>query len=174
MKKMFIVKTDESGCTKYDLSPDEMVLPATMETALGNPINRDILVTCVVVPEGWRLVTEEEKKKYKKPECAKYWSEGAKEFVSTPFDAKHWENDTIYIVPEDSVFESEWVTPTDEDAKMRPEVKVRDYDNQPWETWKLVAVVDGYMPFVTNHKGLSAQWRQCRMKASLRNKGEKK
>ena len=105
MKKTFVCRTNKNGCTRIDLSPDGIVLPASIDEVLGNPENRDIIVMCIVVPEGWRAVTEEEKKIYNKPICAKYWD---KDFLLVADRGVFYE-DAVYIVPEDFKFEPVYV-----------------------------------------------------------------
>ena len=65
----------------------------------------------------------------------------------------------------------EWVTPTDEDAKGRPEVEVYDHEGD-WDscgmTFKLLFIdVDGRF-WTKNQEGSVQDWRHCRMKKELR------
>ena len=58
----------------------------------------------------------------------------------------------------------EWVTPTDEDAKRRPQVQVSSDESYDKEM-TLVAVTHGIHPFVCiNGRGESMNWKHCRMK----------
>jgi len=61
----------------------------------------------------------------------------------------------------------EWITPTDEDAKQRPECEVRDCDNHEWKKRKLIYVrpyAHSY-PFVTDFQGQGeCCWSQCRIR----------
>lgn len=53
--------------------------------------------------------------------------------------------------------------PTDEDAKQRPTVMVRDYEAAEWKARVLLAVTDRSFPFVAGGSGHdSAPWRYCR------------
>jgi hypothetical protein len=60
----------------------------------------------------------------------------------------------------------EWIVPTDEHAKQRPECEVRDKETGLWWTKRtLLAVYESPAPFVTVTKGGAlAQWRQCRIR----------
>jgi hypothetical protein len=61
-----------------------------------------------------------------------------------------------YRVPVDRI-------PTDEDAKQRPTVMVRDYETAEWKARSLLAVTDRSFPFVAGGSGYdSAPWRLCR------------
>jgi hypothetical protein len=69
----------------------------------------------------------------------------------------------------------EWITPTDEDAKSRPTVQVRDSADLAWVERELIAVttattgvrpntyVDHYITFAGD-KSRTQFWAQCRMK----------
>jgi len=61
-----------------------------------------------------------------------------------------------YRVPIDRI-------PTDEDARQRPTVMVRDYETAEWKARSLLAVTDRSFPFVAGGSGYdSAPWRLCR------------
>jgi hypothetical protein len=61
-----------------------------------------------------------------------------------------------YRVPVDRI-------PTDEDAKGRPTVMVRDYETAEWKARSLLAVTDRSFPFVAGGSGYDcAPWRLCR------------
>ena len=83
---------------------------------------------------------------------------------------------TCKVMPEDWEPKPKWVTPTDEDAKMRPEVKVKDFKEKAvqWhKNAKLLAVIEeASKPFIVLFEGQSipTEWGYCRMKASLRKK----
>jgi hypothetical protein len=69
----------------------------------------------------------------------------------------------MYPIVEEVV--PEWITPTDEDAKQRPECEVRDSDTEHWWTKRiLLAVIDGSSPFVTIANSNPARWQQCRIR----------
>ena len=64
-------------------------------------------------------------------------------------------------------------TPTDEDARSRPQVEVRDADSEKWRPATLLAVretqlssqdIDGDYTFVTARDASVEFWHQCRMK----------
>jgi hypothetical protein len=61
----------------------------------------------------------------------------------------------------------EWITPTDEHAKQRPECEVRDNDDHEWKERTLVYVrphKHAY-PFVTDTAGHGeCCWKQCRIR----------
>jgi hypothetical protein len=61
----------------------------------------------------------------------------------------------------------EWITPTDEHAKARPECEVRDSDKGEWVERTLVSVqlCRGFYTFATvNDKGDVCTWKQCRIR----------
>ena len=64
----------------------------------------------------------------------------------------------------------EWVTPTDEDAKGRPEVEVKIQHSHPWrrEEEYLLAVSDAETYFTIDKDGSVTEWEICRMKKELR------
>jgi len=60
----------------------------------------------------------------------------------------------------------EWITPTDEDAKQRPECEVRDHTHHNWESFhKLIAVRDGSHPFITvSNSNVLTRFCYCRVR----------
>jgi hypothetical protein len=59
--------------------------------------------------------------------------------------------------------EFEWVEPTDEDAKQRPEVEVKDFCDSEWQKKTLVFVGETYWTIsATGCEPL--EWDECRMK----------
>jgi len=56
----------------------------------------------------------------------------------------------------------EWIIPTDEDAKRRPMVQVRDDEDQEWIAATLYGVCNDQ--FITNPTKCGMVWSQCRMK----------
>jgi hypothetical protein len=68
----------------------------------------------------------------------------------------HTETNRVYSVAKDRI-------PTDEDARQRPTVMVRDYETAEWKARSLLAVTDRGFPFVAGGPGYdSAPWRLCR------------
>ena len=83
------------------------------------------------VGEGYRRATEADKDRRDLEFCSKTgggWQH-RKSFHGAPLDP-----DYHYRVPIDRI-------PTDEDAKQRPTVMVRDADGQPWKERRMVAVL---------------------------------
>lgn len=162
MKATLVLKMDENG------KSENRHVVTVIENWYDYPANREILVFTALVPLGWRTVEPWEKKKYKKPSCAKYWDDRYNRFSRVSDDV--WFCDAnIYIVPENFEFEEEWVTPTDEDAKRRPKVEVRDNDNDVWHTPHTLLAVHNEMFIAMNDtNGHVYTWPCCRMKASLR------
>ena len=110
--------------------------------------NNSIIVAQYYTLEGYRLVTDSEKRKYDKPKCAMYWdSELSKTFRKV--DATEWEKDTKYFVPYDYEFSKEI---TDEIARTRPEVLVWDNNEKYKVERTLIAVIEKEYPFVTVNK----------------------
>lgn len=60
----------------------------------------------------------------------------------------------------------EWITPTDEDAKQRPMVEVRDRETDRWQAGQLLAVIHREMPFIAfiTKTKVAAGWGYCRMR----------
>jgi len=89
------------------------------------------------IGEGYRLATEEEKDRRdrnhwdQQSECWYYSKTGS-------YDAN-----ITYRVPIDRI-------PTDEDARQRPTVMVRDNDKQSWEKQTLLAVAGNFDKFITS------------------------
>jgi hypothetical protein len=105
------------------------------------------------IGEGYRLATEADKNR----RDLEFWSrigggwQHRKTIHGTPLDP-----DYHYRVPVDRI-------PTDEDAKQRPTVMVRDYETAEWKARSLLAVTDRSFPFITGGSGYdSAPWRLCR------------
>ena len=63
----------------------------------------------------------------------------------------------------------EWITPTDEHAKQRPECEVRDYEGEAWQKGRtLIRVRDGdsmSSKFLTDTNDCAvATWKHCRIR----------
>jgi hypothetical protein len=58
----------------------------------------------------------------------------------------------------------EWITPTDEHAKLRPECEVRNLDSSRWNPVMLVRVNRSSRPFVCECDNIVSHWEQCRIR----------
>jgi hypothetical protein len=102
----------------------------------------------VIVPEGWRVVD------FGSPRDAHLLPDGS---IGGGYSAE-------YQVPIlDRI--AEWMTPTDEDAKRRPQVQVRNADGA-WESAILLGVEDCIAPFVARPYRVNKTlfYEKCRMK----------
>ena len=106
------------------------------------------------VGDGYRVATEADKDR----RDLGFWSRIGGGWVArqtiygTPLDP-----DYHYRVPIDRI-------PTDEDAKGRPTVMVRDRDDQNWRPVTLLAVRNGSLAFVANTpSNLLSSWAQARL-----------
>ena len=105
------------------------------------------------VGEGYRLATKSDVGR----RDLEFWSKTGggwqhrKSFRGAPLDP-----DYHYRVPVDRI-------PTDEDAKQRPMVMVRDSDDQNWKPATLLALRSGSLAFVaTTPSNLLSSWAQAR------------
>lgn len=103
------------------------------------------------ISEGYRLATEADAQRIDRegwggPECG--WIAAGRGIVMEAI---------VYRVPVDRI-------PTDEDAKQRPTVMVRDRDGEKWKPWILLAVVNRNYPFVAIAVNSTVQdsFAQCR------------
>ena len=164
MKKL-IVATGKTGITRKELSPDKIEFDGGIDEKLGFLKNTSMVVEFYTL-EGYRPVTEEEKEKYKKPNCVKFWNKTEKTFDSLAEKAiencnGYWFKDFNYFVPIDFKFKQEI---TDEIAKTRPKVYVWN-DNKYYKDKKiLIAVREGAYPFITINKDYSiASFKNCEL-----------
>jgi hypothetical protein len=102
----------------------------------------------ITVPEGWRVVD------FGSPRDAHLLPDGC---IGGGYSAN-------YQVPILERIE-EWITPTDEDAKRRPQVQVRNADGA-WESAILLGVDDCIAPFVARPYRVNKTlfYEKCRMK----------
>jgi len=105
------------------------------------------------VGDGYRVATEADKDR----RDLGFWSRIGGGWVArqtiygTPLDP-----DYHYRVPVDRI-------PTDEDARQRPEMMVRDNDKQDWQARKLLAVTGCLDKFITSSSsGVACFWKQAR------------
>jgi hypothetical protein len=100
------------------------------------------------IGEGYRLATEADAhRRDRQVWCDGFWLNA---------QIGHTETNRVYSVAKDRI-------PTDEDAKQRPTVMVRDYETAEWKARPLLAVTDRSFPFVAGGSGYdSAPWRLCR------------
>ena len=100
------------------------------------------------IGEGYRLATlSDAHRRDRQVWCDGFWLNA---------QIGHTETNRVYSVAKDRI-------PTDEDAKQRPTVMVRDYETAEWKARSLLAVTDRSFPFVAGGSGYdSAPWRLCR------------
>jgi hypothetical protein len=105
------------------------------------------------IGDGYRLATEADKDRRE----LEFWSKTGlgwqhrKSIHGTPLDP-----DYHYRVPVDRI-------PTDDDARQRQTVMVRDNDKQDWQTRKLLAVTGCLDKFITSSSsGVACFWMQAR------------
>jgi hypothetical protein len=102
------------------------------------------------IGEGCRVATEADKWRRDR-EC--YDSAAVTWFLAKP---GIYLDSVTYRVPIDRI-------PTDEDAKQRPTVMVRDDGTETWRPVKLICVRDQYSPFVGLYEsGALNAWKQAR------------
>jgi len=58
----------------------------------------------------------------------------------------------------------EWITPTDEHAKQRPECEVRNFDGSTWNPCVLLRVNSHNYPFICESFNCVSHWKQCRIR----------
>jgi hypothetical protein len=137
----FAVKTNKAGVS-ID-SRQSLAFSGISDIKLDLPSDCEGYCSMVLTEPHYRFVTDAEKVRYPKPACAKYWSDVIARWVDVGLGK--WAIALMYQVPNDFVFESPEVAPTDEDACRRVKVVCRDSVDTAWSkiTYKLIAVVDG-------------------------------
>jgi hypothetical protein len=91
-------------------------------------------------------------------------------WIDLPAGERYWKEvyDTLrdmhrFGTNDGKPIEPQYRTPTDEDAKLRPMAEFRHRDDAEWTSAKLLAVVDGFVPFIGNTGFVTQAWGQCRI-----------
>ena len=125
------INTDEYGNTLRNDS--YIAFMQCDDKRLKLPHNVEGRGTLLLTEPDCRFVTDEERKKFPKPNCAKFWDADSNDWCKVIlFADKDWFDAYTYQVPNSFKFGPPEVIPTDEDACRRCRVVCKDTENEDW------------------------------------------
>jgi hypothetical protein len=91
--------------------------------------------------------------------CGHFYIAGGDDLAisKASYDQPIYRNIVEEVIPE-------WITPTDEHAKQRPECEVRDGEANEWNPFMLVRVNRSSRPFVCECDNMISSWKCCRIR----------
>ena len=151
LKNSILLTGDYSEGYLCERDDDRLTLPPDRWVAVD--------ISAYPIKEGYRPVTEEEKEKYLKPECAMFYFE--KNYICV-LDNKQWP-DSFYIIPEDFNFEPVYRDVIDEDVGEM--VMVKNFPNKEWQKREFIGIMADktYLCWKEDYSNV-VKWKYARIK----------